>query len=626
MIKRISFYALGAVAGILSLPVTATGPATYAVDFPGAGAPEGWTVENGEYRSPEYSNAVDRIELRYSGADAAASATINAFPKQGDGTTVATLSAASSGASFDFPDTTDFRSFHIATANGLTLSSFAAYVSADTVGTPSGVAISNNITGTSFDAYWNPVDDATGYRVYVWTNAVAGASAGTALWQETMPGATNTSSGTRLTDAKFANCFENVGWTRSDKAGYPTGEDGTIRIGISDENGWLQTPQINHAADGMAVRFFAKANATNTKSMEIAVERVSGETAILAGSVTLTTDMQEFIVVLSDWESGDCIRFNSITNGDRRVIIGAVTVVSGYAEGHSEPSYIVNADVGAVTSYSFTGLPSVPVQFAVEAYARRGVTSEKTEPVVVDLAHPDQVAVLNACPLSSLTSPAHTYSQNFDSLAALTATTGDKDWLNGTTLQYWQAYKDNAAVDSFKYNGGAGNTGGLYALATNQNHSVRALGAYSTKDNEYSFGIAFTNDTENTMLLSSIEYSAQQWGFKNDTNQTLSVSVIVTSGLDWISSYAEGWTELVSTQSTVYGAEDAHDTPASTHVEFVPSEGISIAPGKVLMLKWTIHSLKSGKPGMMGIDDVTVTFSNGTRGLVIKLADSTRAH
>lgn len=622
MINRIKCCALGAVVGILSLPVAATGPATYAVDFTGAGAPEGWTVENGEYRSPEYSNAVDRIELRYSGADAAASATISAFPKKGDGTTVATLSAASSGASFDFPETVDFRSFRIATTNGLVLSSFTAYVSADTLGAPSGMAISNNITGTSFDASWYPVDDATGYRVYVWTNAVVGVSAGTEVWQETMPGATNASSSTKLTDAKFANCFENVGWTRSDKAGYPTGEDGTIRIGTSGDNGWIQTPQINHAADGMAVRFFAKANATNTKSMDITVERVSGETAILAGTATLTTDMREFTVVLSDWESGDCIRFNSITNGDRRIVIGTVTVVSGYSEGHEEPAYIVNGlDVGNTTAHSFSDLPSVPVSVAVEAYGRRGVTSPKTDAVQVDLAHPDQVAVLNACPLSSLMSLAHTYSQNFDSLATITATTGDKEWLNGTTLQYWQAYKNSDAINSFNYNGGAGTIGGLYVFSDSRSDAVRALGAYSTKDNEYSFGIAFTNDTESTKILSSLAFSAQQWGFKNNTNQTLSVSVMVTNHLNWISSYAEGWTDLGSTQSIVYGEGVTHDTPVSTPVSINnPMDEITIAPGQVLMIKWTIHSLKSGgTPGMMGIDDVNVEFQNKARALSIHM-------
>ena len=352
---------------------------------------------------------------------------------------------------------------------------------------------------------------------------------------------------------------------------------------------------------------------------------VSGGVTNIFGFVRLGDESKTYHVTLPALAEGDCLALFSPTNkSSARAILDDVAIVSGYSEGHEEPSYIVNADVGAVTTYSFTGLPSVPVQFAVEAYGRRGVTSEKTEPVVVDLANPDKVAQLNACPLSSLTGPVHTYSQNFDSLAALTATTGDKEWLNGTTLQYWQAYKDADAVSSFNYNAGTGANGGLYVFAANRNDSVRAFGALSTQNDEFSFGLAFTNDTENTMTLSSVEFSAQQWGFKNDTNQTLSVSVIVTNGLDWISSYDDGWTELGSTQSAVYGEGVAHDTPVSTPVELGPSEGISIAPGKVLMLKWTIRSLKSGKPGMMGIDDVTVTFSNGTRGLVIKLADSTR--
>ena len=267
---------LGLLAVLAFLSAVAAGSTTQIADFTGAEPPVGWTVANGEYCSPEYAGAVDRIELRYAGADAHASATVQAFPASGEGVSIATFTAASSGASFDFPDSTAYRSFRIATANGLSLFSFTAYVAPNALDVPSGVSISNNVTGTSFDAYWNPVADATGYRVYVWTNIVTGASAGTEVWQETMPGATNASSSTKLTDAKFNACFEHAGWTRSDKAGYPTGEDGTLRIGTSGDNGWIQTPAIHHAVGGMAVRFQAKANATNTKSMDIAVERVSG--------------------------------------------------------------------------------------------------------------------------------------------------------------------------------------------------------------------------------------------------------------------------------------------------------------------------------------------------------------
>lgn len=600
------------------LSAVAAGPTIQTADFTGAEPPAGWTVANGEYRSPEYAGAVDKIVLCYAGSGASASATVHAFPANEEGVSVATFTAASSGASFDFPESTAFRSFRIAAANGLALSSFTAYVASDSLDVPSGVSISNNVTGTSFDAAWNAVEGATGYRVYVWTNAVAGASAGTTVWSETMPGATNAASSTKLTDAKFNACFEHAGWTRSDKAGYPTGEDGTIRIGTSGDNGWIQTPAIHHAADGMAVRFWAKANATNTKSMGLVVERVSGETVTLAGTATLATEMQEFSVALPDWTNGDCIRFNSLTNGDRRTIIGTVAVVAGGSAGHSEPLYIVNGlDVGAATAHSFSGLPSVPVSFAVEAYGRRGVSSETTEAVVVDLANPDPVPVLNACPMSSLAG--NIYHQNFNGTAALTSSSGDKDLLNGTTVLYWQWFKNALAAGTFKWNAGSGTTGGIYALATNQSETVRSIGAYSTKDNEFSFGIAFTNDTGKAMKLVSLAYLSQQWGFKNSTNQTLSVAVKVVDNLDWISAYVDGWTELASKESDVYGTGDPHDTPVSTSVPVNPEGGIPIAPGQVLMLKWTIHSLKGGTPGMMGIDDVTVTFE-GPRGLSIRIA------
>ena len=622
MNKQISFCALGAVAGILSLSVAATGPEMYAVDFTGAGVPQGWTMENGEYRSPEYSNAVDRIELSYSGAGAAASATISAFPKQGDGTMVATLSAASSGASFDFPETTDFRSFSIA-VNGLALSSFTAYVSADTLGMPSSVAISNNVTGTSFDASWSPVDDATGYRVYVWTNAVVGASAGTAVWQETFANAPAKTSTVVFKDEYTDN--GTPGWTY-EKA-YASISNGAVRVGTTSDKGVLVSPPLPAFSEAPLTLRITAWRQTTDEGRDMPLGVVSGGVTNIVGVVTLGDEAVPYHVTLPALNADDRIAIFSPTNkASARAIIDDVAILSGYSEGSLAPSYIVNGlDVGLVTGYSFTGLPSVPVQFAVEAYGRRGVTSEKTEAVEVDLANPEKVPQLNACPVSSLTSPDHTYTQNFDSLAALTVPTGDKDWLNGTTLPYWQAYKDADAVSSFNYNAGTGSTGGLYVFATNRNDLVRALGAYSTQNDEFSFGLAFTNDTESTMTLASIAYLAQQWGFKNDTNQTMSVSVKVVDGLDWISAYSDGWTELGSTQSTVFDAEDAHDTPVSTPVAATPAAEISIAPGQVLMLKWTIHSLKSGKPCMMGIDDVTVTFSIKPRGLVLKLARTSRA-
>ena len=593
------------------------GGVTESTDFVAGTGTSEWTVGAGEWRSPTYGSAVDQIKLEYHGSGEG-SAMVYAIPAEGAAAHVATLSAVSTAATFDFPETTDFRSFRIAASGAWNLAVFSAALSATSLDVPAGVVLSNNVTGTSFDASWSAVEGATGYKVYVWTNAVVGASAGTVLWQETFANAPAKTSAVNFKDEFTDNGTS--GWTY-EKA-YASISNGAVRIGTTSDKGVLVSPPLPAFSESpLALRVTAWRQATSD-GVDMPLGIVSGAETNIVGVVSLGDEAAIYHVALPALNADDRIALFSPTNKtSARAIIDDVAIVSGYSEGSLAPSYIVDGlDVGAATEYSFTGLPSVLVQFAVEAHGRRGVTSEKTEAVEVDLANPEKVSQLNACPLSSLASLDHTYTQNFDSLAALTVATGDKDWLNGTTLPYWQAYKGTAAATSIKYNGGAENHGGLYALSTNQSHAVRAFGAYSTQNDEFSFGLAFTNDTGRTVKLSSLAYSAQQWGFKNDTNQTLSVSAKVADGLDWIAAYTDGWTELGSMQSLVYGTEVVHDTPVATPVAITPAEEISVAPGQVLMLKWTIHSLKSGKPGMMGIDDVAVTFVSAEQGTVIKLA------
>ena len=245
------------------------------------------------------------------------------------------------------------------------------------------------------------------------------------------------------------------------------------------------------------------------------------------------------------------------------------------------------------------------------------MASEKTGAVEIDLANPDQVAVLNACPLSALTSPALTYTQNFDSLAALTASTGDKEWLNGTTLPYWQAYRGNDAVEKIAYNAGTGSSGGLYALATDASSSERALGGITTKSDPLTWGMAFTNDTGQAVTLSSVEYSAQQWGTRNAVSHNLTISYLVTDSLEWMGEMTGAWTEVCSTASD--GNNPA--VPVMTDVRWEPAGGVVIPSGQILHLKWKVELPASGSAAMMGIDDVRVTFSD-SRGMVMRIVDN----
>ena len=582
-------------------------------DFTTGEGTNGWTISATEYVSPTYAGAVDRISLSYSGT-AAGSATVSALAQGGGESPVATLSAAANVATFDFPETTDFRAFRISTTGDWRLFSFAADVSATFIDPPTGLTVSNNTTGTSFDMSWMSVVGATGYRVSVWTNVTVGVSAGTAVWQETFA-----NSPAKTTTVNFKDEFTDngtSGW-EFEKA-YASISEGAVRIGTTSDKGYLVSPSLTEVSGQNLTLRITAWRQTTSEGTDMPIGVVSDGVTNIVGVIALGDVPDTYHVALPSFNAGDRVALFSPTNkSSARAIIDDVAILSGYSEGHLEPSYLVNGrDVGDSLSCTLDNLPSVAVSCAVTAVGRRGAVSANSVAVIVDLSNPEKIPVLNAFPLSNLEDGI--YEQNFNSLAEPTLTSGDKEWLNGTTLSYWQSYKQNDSVRTFKYNGGAGTIGGLYALATSQNSSERALGGYSTRTDEICFGIAFTNDTDVTMKLSAVSYSAQQWGFKNTTNQTLSVSAALTGNLAWISDYDGEWTEIRSAQSNIYGSEDVYDTPSILTVTPTDISAISVRPGQILMLKWTIHSLKSGTPGMMAIDDLTVTFSRA-RALVLHL-------
>jgi len=209
--------------------------------------------------------------------------------------------------------------------------------------------------------------------------------------------------------------------------------------------------------------------------------------------------------------------------------------------------------------------------------------------------------------------PALTYFAAFadasaaNSLAAITATTGDKDFFNGITLPYWQLWQDLDPATKLSFYAGGNQTGAKFvALAADINEPARAFGARGKQETTMTWGLAFTNDTDSAVALTNVSYSAQQWGFANTTNQLLSFECLVTNRLDWIVSFAEGWQPCDETEARVFAG--THDMPESTAVDYVPSEVIRIQPGEVLYLRWTFHPPAKGSSALMAIDDVRVRF------------------
>ena len=602
---------------LFSMSAMAAGIVTETAEFSGADVPAGWSVSDGSYLSPEYSNSVSRIALSY-GATGGQVGTAQLFAidhASSAETQIALVNTATTGAAFDFPGSSDYRRFRIAT-DGLALASFSATWSDTRPDAPSNV-VATALTTDSLEVSWDAVDGAAGYRVSVWTNAVVGASTGSVAWEDTLPGATNGYATTKLSDTKFSNCFANNGWTRSEAGRvYPTGENGTIRVGTKTDSEWIQTPPIEVSGSGIAVRFHAKIVESNANP-QMLVERISGNSTNIIGEVALTSELKEHALVVSDWNSGDSIRFNSLASGDRRTIIGAVALVSGYSAGTSSPVVIKEVSVADGMATTIDGLPpAVPVFVGVRAIDAGGVSSATSAGVEVDLANPPPRATLNAWPVSS--SADSTCRQDFDSVAGATMTSGDKDFYNGVTIPFMQAWQDSDAVTKFAHYAGGNQTGAKFvAVATNINESIRAFGARTKAGTTMTWGLAFTNGTASTISLTNVSYSAQQWGFANTTNQLLSCECLVTNRLDWIVNCSEGWQPCAGTEARVFDA-GTYAIPESIAVNYVPAERIRIAPGEVLYLKWTFHPPAKGNSALMAIDDLTVEFDVPEPGFVMR--------
>jgi hypothetical protein len=106
------------------------------------------------------------------------------------------------------------------------------------------------------------------------------------------------------------------------------------------------------------------------------------------------------------------------------------------------------------------------------------------------------------------------------------------------------------------------------------------------------------------MTLSSVAYSAEQWGTRNDATHNLTLLCLVTDGLKWMKDETDGWVECCSTKATT----EKPEMPVTTNEKYLPSESVTLDPGQILYLKWAVASPQSGSAAMFGVDDVTVMF------------------
>ncbi|MDO9075328.1 MAG: PEP-CTERM sorting domain-containing protein [Rubrivivax sp.] len=193
----------------------------------------------------------------------------------------------------------------------------------------------------------------------------------------------------------------------------------------------------------------------------------------------------------------------------------------------------------------------------------------------------------------SVSSPAFTYSENFDSLS--TSTTASA-WVNDGTLAGWSLINGAvAAVPTILGGSGSTNTGSFYSFGT-AGSGERALG--STASGGAYFGspasgavagwiaLALNNASGGTLDAFSVAYDGEQWRNGGNTNAQ---SLVLEYGFGSSFGAVPGWTAISTFTSPVIGATAA--AVDGNGAGLVGSLGATVASpwaaGDTLWLRWS---------------------------------------
>ena len=618
--------------GIASTGIAfAGGPVTEETVFPEGTLPTEWHASESGLISPTFSNYVSHISLTYSEERAGVLGTLALFATNHVTHTeskIADLNTLTSAAQFDFAANTDFRAFRLVT-NGVLLSSFTAIWMDTRLSAPTNITIENN-TGSSFDISWNPVEDATGYKVSVWTNVTVGALAGTSLWTEGFTNSASTTgtssgfSGTSHTDNKTA------GWT-SEKT-YRSLFQGVVRVGSASGAGWIATPPFTEAHNGNPLEICLYACVTNSSVTEqIPISIVSGTTTNDLGTIEMGPDFKDWYVPINGISAGDLIVVHSpvSTKGSNRpmLLLDKISVVSGHDAGTVTPDVFREETVADdVTSCTVADLPPVAVQVSVQTMAAKEADcSAASAATVVDLANPPpppQFAVPG-----SVVGSTDGYYESFDTLSSFP--TGASEWSNWITVPYWQAFIGLIPASEITTSSGAGNkSGGFYGYhGTNKNDTASySLAAVANGSNHIKFGFAVTNDLERFLFDFTISFTARQWTFSKNRSaeQSLRFEYLVTN--EFVSIVTEGnWVEVDGLRFDAITPGATSFTEGGEYADYATGsvgrnlgatlQDVVLQPGKVLLIRWTPDAVSNGEA--LGVDDVRLKCSKQPLGTTL---------
>ena len=430
-----------------------------------------------------------------------------------------------------------------------------------------------NVTTNSFRATWSADGPVECFLFDCWSVSAVSWT-GDEIWKETFsPCSNKNKTPKRLTEATFDQYTDHAGWS-GDFAYAPAGGNGAIQVNkTSGSIGWLVSPGLP-AMESAELVVRAKAFAAQPDhAMPVFLIR-NGETNAVA-SFELTTSYADFHCAVPPVSAGDRLAFKSFSVGSqRRVLIDEVTLAGNFVPGHAVTNAVCEGEIVEFSEnpgFTVGNLdPGSDYGFSVRAVSG-GAVSAPSEACAVSTKSTNGIPVAVAVSGLPRNGGSVLWREDFSAFTNVFASAGNSaDWQNCTTLPHWQAYFGETAVTGITRNNGAGTQKGLYAYwATNKLSSTYSLGTMTAGTaEEFTYGLAFRNDTEFAVRRIAVGYDGMQFGFKNAVTQELVFECLVTN--EPVSVAADGpWTECANltyrtTKDKESGLASGKDLPVAT--------------------------------------------------------------
>ena len=617
--------AIASLAGLFLFCPASSAEQTASTAFRGNGIPEGWTSVENTLVSPAYPNSATKISISYApSGDTKGSVRISSGESN-----LATLSTDTSSAEMTFPETTDFRHFSISAENASLLSFTAHYLDSRLASIPK-INI-DSYTPNSVSLSWDAIPDAGGYSVSIFTNTVEGASAGTKTWVETfadMP--VNTNNNTQLKSQNLETAdhgqdsgenwqntsFTNLYWISGD-------EYKGFRLGNSSNAGRIIVPHTIGEENRLVISAYRNKSTSANLSISYVTYGTNAGTYTstnLIANIELSSEPKEYAAEIPAEAAGGKILLESyVTNTnasatDCRVAITNIAFVSGWSAGTTVRKEIRTIET-QVPSCSADNLPSTEITVKVKAIASdRRIAESEAAAIDIDLGRAPRLVLPGSLVAAG-------YQEDFSRLGDI----NDGNWLNGATVPYIQAVRNNGGATNITVRAGGYQTSsapsaGLYAFRDKNktDDSLWSLAAAPKSNAALSFGFAVSNDMAQAKLLGFVlAFDAMQWSFTSNRTavQTMKVEYTVgTNGETSISSEGE-WHELEAMSLTAKtwddynNATDGENGFDKTNVcrretKEASLAGIELAPGNILVIRFVPKGVASGEA--LGIDNLSL--------------------